>query len=62
MMSIQSKIPQIKKAGNLLLVLPLIPYKISNVEEEKGRYIVFEMKTRIGQPSDSTKYNKYVRI
>jgi hypothetical protein len=39
----------------------LIPYKISSVEEEKGRYIAFELKTRVEQPSDSTKYKKYVR-
>jgi hypothetical protein len=37
-MSIQSSIPRVKKAGHLLPVLPLIPYKNSNVDEEKGRY------------------------
>jgi hypothetical protein len=61
MMSIQSKIPQVKKAGHLLPVLPLIPFKSSSVEEEKDRYIAFELKTRVGQPSDSTKNKKYVR-
>jgi hypothetical protein len=55
MMSIKAKIPRVKKAGHLLPVLPLIPYKISSVEEEKSRYIAFELKTRVGQPSDSTK-------
>jgi hypothetical protein len=58
MMSIQSRIPRVKKAGHLLLVLPLIPYKNSNVEKEKGSYIAFELKTRVGQPSDATKYKK----
>jgi len=61
MMSIQSKIPRVTKAGHLLPVLPLIPHKNSSVEEEKGSYIAFELKTRVGQPSDSTKYKKYVR-
>ena len=61
MMSIQSRIPRVQKAGHLLPVLPLIPYKNSNVDEEKGRYIAFELKTRVGQPSDATKYKKFVR-
>jgi hypothetical protein len=61
MMSIQEKIPRVKKAGHLLPVLLLIPYKISSVEEEKGRHVAFELKTRVGQPSDSTNYKKYVR-
>jgi hypothetical protein len=61
MMSIQSKIPRVKKAGHLLPVLPLIPNKNSNMDKEKGRYIAFELKTRVGQPSDSTKYKKFVR-
>jgi hypothetical protein len=30
------------------------------VEEEKGRHIAFELKTRVGQLSDSTKSKKYV--
>jgi hypothetical protein len=31
------------------------------VEEEKARHIAFELKTRVGQPSDYAKYKKYVR-
>jgi hypothetical protein len=31
--------------------------KIRQFEEEKGRYIAFELKTRVGQPADSTKYS-----
>jgi hypothetical protein len=61
MIRIQSRIPRIKKAGHLLPVLPFIPYKNSSVEEEKGRYIAFKLKTRVGQPSDATKYKKFVR-
>ena len=57
----QTKIPRVKKAGHLLPVLPLIPHKTTSMEEEKGKYIAFELKTRVGQPSESTKYKKYVR-
>jgi methylmalonyl-CoA mutase N-terminal domain/subunit len=60
MMSIQSRIPRVKKAGYLPLVLPLIPYKNSSVKEDKGRYIAFELKTRVGHASDATKYKKLV--
>jgi len=61
MMSIQSRIPKVKKARHLLPVLPLIPYKNCSVDEEKGRYIAFELETRVGQPSDAIKYKKFVR-
>ena len=69
MLSIQSRIPRVKKAGYLLPVnsqgqedwLPLIPLKSPSVEEDKGKYIAFELKTRVGQPSDATRYKKYVR-
>jgi hypothetical protein len=56
----QLMIPRVKKAGHLLLVLPLILNKKSSLEEGKGRYIAFELTTRVGQPSDSTKYKNYV--
>ena len=45
----------------MLPVLPLIPHKTTSVEEEKGKYIAFELNTRVGKPSESTKYKKYVR-
>ena len=61
MLGMQSKIPRVKKAGYLLPVLPLLPIKSLGVEEEKGRYIAFDLRTRVGQPSDATKYKKYVR-
>jgi hypothetical protein len=61
MLSIQLKISRVKKTGHLLPVLPLIPYKNSSLEEEKDRYISFELNTRVGQPPDSTKYKKCVR-
>ena len=61
MLSINNWIPRVKKSGHLLPVLPLIPQKTTKMEEEKGRFIAFDLKTRVGQPSDATKYKKYVR-
>jgi hypothetical protein len=31
------------------------------MEEEKGKFIAFDLETRAGQPSDATKYKKYIR-
>ena len=42
-------------------VLPLVPIKLPTVEEEKGRYLGFDLKTRVGQQATDTKYKKYVR-
>jgi hypothetical protein len=61
MLSINNRIPRVKKLGHLLPVSPLIPQKTTKMEEEKGRCIAFDLKTRVGQPSDATKYKKYVR-
>jgi hypothetical protein len=36
MMSMQGKIPRVKKAGHLIAVLPLIPTKSSSFDEKKG--------------------------
>jgi hypothetical protein len=51
-----NKISRVKKSGHLLPVLPLIPQKTTKMEEEKGKFISFDLKTRVGQPSDATKY------
>jgi hypothetical protein len=61
MLSIHTKIPRVNKSGHLPLVLPLIPQKTTKMEEEKGKFILFDLKTRVGHPSDATKYKKYVR-
>jgi hypothetical protein len=61
MLSMHSKIPRVKKSGHLLPVLPLIPQKTTKMKEEKGKFIAFDLKTRVGQPSDATKYKKYIR-
>jgi hypothetical protein len=54
MLSINNRIPRVKKSGHLLPALPLM-------EEEKGKFIAFDLKTRVEQPSDATKYKKYIR-
>jgi hypothetical protein len=61
MLSINNTIPRVKKSGHLLPVLPLIPQKTTKMEEEKGRFLAFDLKTRVAQPSNATKYKKYVR-
>jgi hypothetical protein len=45
----------------LLPDLPLILQKKTKMEEEKGKSIAFDLKTRVGQPSDATMYKKYIR-
>ena len=42
-------------------VLPLVPLKLPTPAEEKGKWLTFELKTRVGQPADATKYKKHVR-
>jgi hypothetical protein len=61
MLSMHTEIPRVKKSGHLLPVLPLIPQKTTKMEEEKERFIAFDLKTRVGQPSDATKYKKYIK-
>ena len=53
--------PVQKKNSFLTPVLPLVPVKLSSPTEDKGKWITFELKTRVGQPADSTKYKKQVR-
>jgi hypothetical protein len=60
MLSLQIKIPRIKKNGHLLPILPFIPQKKISMVEEKGKYIVFSLRTRVGQLSDETKDKKDV--
>ena len=61
MLSMNIKIPRVKKSGHLLPVLPLIPLKTTKMEEEKEKFIAFDLKTRVGQPPDTKKYKKYVK-
>ena len=61
MLSIAAKIPKKKKGGSLQPVLPLMPEKLPTKEEDKSNFISFELKTRVGQPDNGTKYKKFVR-
>jgi hypothetical protein len=38
MLSMNNKIPRVKKSGHLLPILPLIPQKTTKMEEEKGEF------------------------
>jgi hypothetical protein len=62
MLSIASKIPKkIKRGGSLQPVLPLVPEKLPSSEEDKSKFVAFELKTRVNQPDNGTKYKKFVR-
>ena len=56
----KSVVPKVKSSGALSTVLPLVPIKLPAVND-KGMLVVFKLKTRVGQPANSTKYKKYVR-
>jgi hypothetical protein len=51
MSSMHAKIPRVKKSGHLLPVLPLIPQKTTKMKEENGKFIAYDLKTRVEQPS-----------
>ena len=62
MLSIQSRIPKTnKRISSLQPVLPLVPVKLPEMDEEKHNFVSMELKTRVGQPETSTKYKKYIR-
>ena len=61
MLSVTSNIPKKARCGTLQPVLPLIPEKLPSKDEEKGSFIAFELKSRVGQPDNGTKYKKFVR-
>jgi hypothetical protein len=51
-----------RKSGGLTPVLPLVRETAVSAEEERGKYISFLLKSRVGQPDAGTKYKKYVRM
>ena len=62
MLSIKHRIPKVaKKPGSLQPILPLVPVKLSTTEEDKSKFVTFELKARVGASANSTKYKKYVR-
>ena len=62
MLSIKSRIPKAKRAGSLQPVILLVPIKLPSATEDKGKFVAFELQTRVGAANDSTKYKKYIRI
>ena len=62
MLSVSAKIPKkLKKGGTLQPVLPLVPERLSTKEEDKSKFVTFELKAQVGQPDTGTKYKKTVR-
>jgi hypothetical protein len=50
------------KPSPLQPVLPLIPDALPSKEQDKSKFITFELKVRAGQPAGSTTYKKFVRV
>ena len=60
MLAFKATIPK-KRGSSLVPILPLIPTTLPITEDDKGSYLSFELKTRVGQPDAQSKYKKYVR-
>ena len=62
MLSVANKIPKkANRVGTLQPVLPLIPEKLPTAEEDKSKFVTFDLKTQVGQADTATKYKKSVR-
>jgi hypothetical protein len=50
------------KLSPLQLVLPLLPKVLPTKDQDKSKFINFELKSRAGQPAGSTTYKKLVHV
>jgi len=50
------------KPSSLKPILPLLPEVVPSREEDKKKFVSFELKARAGQPAGSTTYKKHVRV
>jgi hypothetical protein len=50
------------KRSTLQPVLPLVPEVLPTIEQDKSKFVTFELKVRAGQPVGSTMYKKFVRV
>jgi hypothetical protein len=50
------------KPSPLQPVLPLIPEVLPTKDQDKSKFVTFELKVRAGQPAGSTNYKKFVRV
>ena len=50
------------KPSPLQPVLPLIPEALPTKDQDKSKFVTFELKVRAGQPAGSTNYKKFVRV
>ena len=60
MLSLKSTIPK-KRGSSLQPILLLVPMTLPIAEDDKGSYLSFELKTRVGQPDAQSRYKKYVQ-
>jgi hypothetical protein len=61
MLSIQARIPKFKKStGALQPVLPLVQDKTDKTVDDKTQQVIIELKARVGQANDKTKYKKTI--
>jgi hypothetical protein len=50
------------KPSPLQPVLPLLPEVLPTKDQDKAKFILFELKSHAGQPAGSTTYKKFVRV
>ena len=48
--------------STLTPILPLLPEVLPTKEQDKTKFVLFELKARAGQPAGSTTYKKFIRI
>ena len=53
---------QVLKPFLLQPILALVPEALPTKEEEKNKFLSFELKACAGQPAGLTSYKKYVRV
>ena len=56
------QVRRVLKPSPLQPILALVPEALPTKEEEKNKFLSFELKARAGQPAGSTTYKKYVRV
>jgi len=61
MLNYKARIPKKQRAGTLQPVMPLVPDKLSIPGEDKGSFVTYECKNRVGAAEGSTKYKKSMR-
>jgi hypothetical protein len=50
------------KPSPLQPVVPLLPEVLPTKDQDKAKFILFELRSRTGQPAGSTTYKKFVHV